>query len=59
LQDKTVEKLFINNPDLVDKLINKNGSFISGNTFYFLFGKWFFEQTGMKLDQLNYDDELY
>ena len=60
LQDKTVEKLFINNPDLVDKLINENGKFISKTVFYLLFRKWFFEQTGMKMDQLNHDDdELY
>lgn len=55
LQDKTVEKLFIDNPDIVNKIINEDGSFISGNTFYLLFRKWFFEQTGMTLDQLNHD----
>lgn len=55
LQDKTVERLFLDHPDIVNKIINEDGSFISGNTFYLLFRKWFFEQTGMKLDQLNHD----
>lgn len=60
LQDKTVEKLFIDNPDIVNKLINKNGEFIDVNKFYSIFGRWFLEQTGLKMDELEYsNNELY